>query len=131
MNADPRHLDTPGLGARLALAACLLLGSGVALANAAQRGRDGHHASGHHASGAQHRVVAHRGGDGNRGGGHDYRGDRGRSGWGGGYYRAPPLVYGSPYYNNCAWPYEYGCAPPVVYGPSIGIGLPGVSVGIY
>ena len=39
--------------------------------------------------------------------------------WNGGYYRAPPVVYGSPY------PY-----PPVVYGPGIGIGLPGVNIGI-
>jgi hypothetical protein len=38
----------------------------------------------------------------------DHRG----GGWGGGYYRAPPVVYGSPYY-----------APPVVYGPGFGINL--------
>jgi hypothetical protein len=30
--------------------------------------------------------------------------------WNGGYYRAPPVVYGTPYY-----------APPVVYGPGIGL----------
>src|SRR5271166_4118588 len=46
----------------------------------------------------------------------------------GGYYRAPPVVYGSPhgssYYGS---PYHY---PPVVYGPSIGLSLPGVSLGI-
>ena len=37
-----------------------------------------------------------------------------RGGWGGGYYRAPPVVYGSPYYY----------APPlVVYGPGFGINL--------
>jgi hypothetical protein len=39
--------------------------------------------------------------------------------WNGGYYRAPPVVYGSPYHY-----------PPVVYGPGIGIGLPGVNIGI-
>ena len=41
--------------------------------------------------------------------GHDWGGHRG---YGGGYYGAPPVVYGSPYY-----------APPVVYGPGFGINL--------
>jgi len=53
----------------------------------------------------------------------------------GGYYRAPPVVYGSryggayygsPYYGGS--PYYY--APPVVYGPGIGISLPFVGIGI-
>jgi hypothetical protein len=53
----------------------------------------------------------------------------------GGYYRAPPVVYGSyygrgyygsPYYGGS--PYYY--APPVVYGPSIGITLPFIGLGI-
>jgi hypothetical protein len=35
--------------------------------------------------------------------------------WRGGYYRAPPVIYGSPYYA----PYY---APPLIYGPP-GIGL--------
>jgi hypothetical protein len=52
---------------------------------------------------AEHRDD-HRGHDWHRGGG---------GGWGGGYYRAPPVVYGSPYY----------AAPPVVYGPGFGINL--------
>jgi hypothetical protein len=44
-------------------------------------------------------------------------------GWSGGYYGAPPVVYGSPY--------GYGYYPPAaVYGPSVGINLPGVSIGI-
>jgi hypothetical protein len=46
-----------------------------------------------------------------------------------GYYRAPPIVYGSPYrgayYGN---PYYY--PPPVVYGPGIGISLPFVGINI-
>jgi hypothetical protein len=49
--------------------------------------------------------------------------------WNGGYYRAPPVVYGSSYGNS-----YYGApgyyAPPVVYGPSVGIGLPGINIGI-
>jgi len=45
---------------------------------------------------------------------HDYR-----YGWSGGYYGAPPVVYGNPY--------SYGYYPP---GPGIGINLPGVSIGI-
>ncbi len=47
--------------------------------------------------------------------------DRHRHGdWHGGYYAAPPVVYGGPVY----------APPPVVYGPSVGIALPGVSIGI-
>src|SRR5271166_5548465 len=46
----------------------------------------------------------------------------------GGYYRAPPVVYGSPYGSSYyGTPYHY---PPVVYGPSIGLSLPSVSIGI-
>jgi hypothetical protein len=48
--------------------------------------------------------------------------------WNGGYYRAPPVVYGSPYYNGYYGTPYY--APPVVYGPGIGINLPGVNIGI-
>jgi hypothetical protein len=52
--------------------------------------------------------------------------------WNGGYYPAPPVVYGSQYgssyygYDND--PYQY--PPPVVYGPGIGINLPGVGIRI-
>ena len=41
--------------------------------------------------------------------------------WNGGYYRAPPVVYGSPY-----GPSYYGTpyyAPPVVYGPGVGFNI--------
>ena len=48
--------------------------------------------------------------------------------WNGGYYRAPPVVYGSSYYNGYYGSPYY--APPVVYGPGIGISLPGVNIGI-
>jgi len=62
---------------------------------------------------AQPHRDEHRGGD--RHFDHrDYRGG------GGGYYAPPPVVYGGPAY----YP------PPVVYGPTIGINLPGVSIGI-
>ncbi len=50
----------------------------------------------------------------------DHRGDRGGHrdrDWhhdrAGGYYGAPPVVYGSPYY----------APPPVVYGPGIGLNI--------
>jgi len=49
--------------------------------------------------------------------------------WNGAYYRAPPVVYGSPY-----GPSYYGepyYPPPLVLGPGIGIRLPGLSIGIY
>ena len=51
----------------------------------------------------------------------EHRDDRGRGGWehGGGYYVAPPVVYGAPY--------AYA-PPPVVYGPAVGVYLPGVAV---
>jgi hypothetical protein len=39
-------------------------------------------------------------------------------GWSGGYWSAPPVVYGSPY--------SYGYYPPA----GVGINLPGVSIGI-
>jgi hypothetical protein len=48
--------------------------------------------------------------DDHRGDRHDRGGDRH---WGGGYYHAPPVVYGSPYY----------AAPPVVYGPGVGLNI--------
>ena len=56
--------------------------------------------------------------------------DRGyRHHWSGGYYRAPPVVYGSPYRGR-----YYGeptiIPPPVVYGPGIGIDLGGVGIRI-
>jgi hypothetical protein len=49
----------------------------------------------------------------------DHRGWDGRHEWhhgyyGGGYYRAPPVVYGSPYYY---------APPPVVYGPGFGLNI--------
>jgi hypothetical protein len=48
--------------------------------------------------------------DRDRGGHRDWH--RGGGGWNRGYYGAPPVVYGTPYY-----------APPVVYGPGFGINL--------
>jgi hypothetical protein len=54
----------------------------------------------------------------------DYRGHY----YNGGYYRAPPVVYGSPYgYGYYGTPYY---PPPVVYGPGIGISLPFIGIGI-
>ena len=62
--------------------------------------------------------------DNDRGERHDDRGEH--RGWdGGGYYVAPPVVYGSPYYQ------PYYAPPPVVYGPSVGIALPGINIGIH
>jgi hypothetical protein len=48
-----------------------------------------------------------------------WRGDRGYyHDWNGGYYRAPPVVYGSPYGRSYYGTPYY--APPVVYGPAPG-----------
>jgi hypothetical protein len=44
--------------------------------------------------------------------------------WNGGYYRAPPVVYGGPYAPG------YYAPPPVVYGPGVGISLPGINLNI-
>ena len=55
----------------------------------------------------------------------------------GGYYRSPPVVYGSryrsnyygsPYYYYGRSPYYY--PPPLVYGPGIGISLPFINLQI-
>ena len=59
-------------------------------------------------------------GDGNRGHHHN---------WNGGYYNAPPVVYGSPY-GSSYYGYSPYYAPPVIYGPGVGISLPGVNIGI-
>ena len=41
--------------------------------------------------------------------------------WNGGYYRAPPVVYGSPYGSSYYGSPYY--APPVVYGPGVGFDI--------
>jgi hypothetical protein len=53
----------------------------------------------------------------------------------GGYYRAPPIVYGSPYRGGYYGSPYYGGSPyyyppPVIYGPGIGISLPFIGIGI-
>jgi hypothetical protein len=60
----------------------------------------------------------------------DWNGDHGsyHHNWNGGYYRAPPVVYGSSYGNGYYGSPYY--APPVVYGPAIGINLGGIGIGI-
>jgi hypothetical protein len=60
----------------------------------------------------------------------DWYGNGGRHhhNWNGGYYNAPPVVYGSPYGSSYYGSSYY--APPVIYGPGVGISLPGVNIGI-
>ena len=53
----------------------------------------------------------------------------------GGYYRAPPVVYGSPYRGGYYGSPYYGGSPyyyppPVIYGPGIGISLPFIGIQI-
>ena len=56
--------------------------------------------------------------------------NRGRyQNWNGGYYRAPPVVYGSPY-RSSYYGYAPYYAPPVVYGPGVDISLPFVNLNI-
>ena len=47
----------------------------------------------------------------------------------GGYYTAPPVVYGSPY-RGAYYGVPAYYPPPVVYGPGIGINLGGIGIGI-
>jgi|SRR5271170_4757524 len=95
-----RHLSAK-LAAGLAISAFLVLATFVASASAAEHGGGGH-PSGH---------------GGGYGGGHRGGHGGGHRGGGVGYYRAPPVVYGSPYY----YP------PPVIY-PGICISVPFVSI---
>jgi hypothetical protein len=53
-----------------------------------------------------------------RWGDRDWHHDGWHHGWSGGYWAAPPVVYGDPY--------AYGYYPP----PGVGIALPGVNIGI-
>jgi hypothetical protein len=92
---EGRKLPSPGRAAGFALAGLLVLGLLAGPASA-----------------ADHR-------------GHDFRGDRRHGGWGGGWHRPPPVVYGSPYYAAPGSPYY---PPPVVYGPGIDIALPGIVI---
>jgi len=81
----------------------LTLGVAAEPANAQGRGNDGR---GHDARG-------------NDGRGH-YQGNRGyHRGWNGGYYRAPPIIYGSPYGSSYYGAPRY-YPPPVIYGPPLG-----------
>jgi hypothetical protein len=50
--------------------------------------------------------------------------------WNGGYYNAPPVVYGSSYGSSYYGTSPYYYPPPVVYGPNVGISLPFVNIGI-
>ncbi len=80
---------------RLVLTSLLMLGAFVASAGAQEHRQDNRR--------EEHRHFEPR---------------RDRRDWNGGYYRTPPVVYGTPYY----------APPPVVYGP--GIVLPRVIIGI-
>ena len=57
-----------------------------------------------------------------------------RDNWNRGYYRPPPVVYGSPYgssyYGQPYYAPQYNYPPPVVYGPGIGVILPGITINI-
>jgi hypothetical protein len=85
---------TETLAAAFAIAALLVVGAGVGAARADDRD--------HHDRRWEHH-------------------DRDRH-WDGGYYRAPPVVYGpAP---------GYYAPPPVVYSPGISVGLPGINLNI-
>lgn len=103
---DSRSKRRPAkLAAGLALSALLLLGPLVTVARAEQQGGLDNTSVRNR---ARSDAAAHHG-----------RGDRDRhyGDWGGGYYSAPPVVYGSPYGGY------YGSPPPVVYGPGLNINI--------
>ncbi len=58
-----------------------------------------------------------------RNGRHEYYENHGYRSWHRGYYRAPPIIYNSPYYQPYGSPYY--SPPPVIYGPGISIVIPG------
>lgn len=65
---------------------------------------------------------AHAQGRGNDGHG-NYQGNRGHHrGWNGGYYRAPPIIYGSPYGSSYYGGPRY-YPPPVIYAPQPGFSI--------
>ena len=71
-------------------------------------------------AGAQPRHGGHRSFHGGHGGYHGpHREYRGHGGWTGGYYGAPPVVYGYPYDDPYYYPDYY--PPPVVYGPGLSL----------
>jgi hypothetical protein len=107
----------PRLSARLAgkfaLSVILVLGAVAGSASAADR------------RGEARGGVDRRSEDTHRAG--EHREVRSHKVWTGGYYAAPPVVYGNPYVEP-----GYYYPPPVVYGPAAGLSLnlPGVSLGI-
>ena len=56
--------------------------------------------------------------------GDEHRDYRDSNGYPGGYYRAPPVVYGSPCGYN-------GCAPPPFYRPGINVVIPDLFIGVH
>jgi hypothetical protein len=107
-----RRLPAKSAGT-FALSVILVLGAMAGSANAADRRGDDRRGGDRHSEDT-HRAAGH-------------REARGHRVWSGGYYAAPPVVYGNPYGEP-----GYYYPPPVVYGPSAGVGinLPGVSLGI-
>lgn len=90
---------------RLALTALFMLGTFVASAGAQEHREDGRRGYQRDYNREVHR---------------DYHREVHRD-WNGGYYPAPPVVYGTPYY----------APPPVVYGPNVGIVVPGIVIGVH
>ena len=91
------------LAAGLAISAFLLLGTSVAPASAGGSQSDHHWNNNNNYNNNYNRGY----------------------GWGGSYYVASPVIYGTPYYAP-----QYYSPPPVVYAPGIGISLPGISIGV-
>jgi hypothetical protein len=92
IDTKPKRRLSAKLVTGLAISAVLALGAGVGAARADDRGhRDNDR--GHYEHHEAH--------------------------WNGGYYRAPPVVYGGPSY--------YAAPPPVYYGSGVGVSLPGLN----
>lgn len=106
IRTEPRRFGGRVLGPTLGLVAAAALAIGIAGAAPA-------FAADHHWHGAR---------------GHAYHGHY----RGGGYYGAPPVVYGG-YSPGYYYGPDYYAPPPVVYGaPGLGVGvnLPGLSIGV-
>jgi hypothetical protein len=114
IDATSKRRLSAKLAAGLAISAFLVLGTGIGSARADD---DDHRRQENH----QQRSVRADDRD-HRGWGRQENHEHGR--WTGGYYRAPPVVYGGGYSQPG---YYYSPPPPVYYGSGIGVTLPGVN----
>ena len=108
-----KSMKSPMSWLTVAMAAAVVLGLGSAVSPATAQERHDNRPDMHQDNRPDNRRNDHRA--------YDQRDNRWRDGNERGYYREPPVVYGSPCgYNNCA--------PPLVYSPGISVLLPSIII---